>query len=54
MRVRLSKSQRLREHSHNTLNRVRYAMAFVGAVLLGITLVFGLIVMVLDKALLKH
>jgi len=29
-------------------------MAFVGAVLLGITLVFGLIVMVLDKALLKH
>jgi DnaJ-class molecular chaperone len=42
------------QQAPTTLNKVRAGMTLVGAALLGITLIFGLIVTVLDKTVLKH
>ncbi len=42
------------QQAATTLNKVRGGMTFVGAVLIGIALIFGLIVTVLDKTVLKH
>lgn len=42
------------QQAATTLDKVRGGMTFVGAVLIGITLIFGLIVTVLDRTVLKH